>query len=139
MPNLPRVRRTLETALYCADLIKTGAFYQQLLNVTPMLSGDRLVALDTGQHTVLLLFQKGNSGPLETSGGLVPGHDGSGPVHVAFAIDTADVPAWESHLASLGIAVESRVQWGRGGTSIYFRDPDNRSVELATPGIWPSY
>jgi catechol 2,3-dioxygenase-like lactoylglutathione lyase family enzyme len=139
MPNLPRVRRTLETALYCADLTKTAAFYQQLLNVTPMLSGDRLVALDTGQHTVLLLFQKGNSGPLETSGGLVPGHDGSGPVHVAFAIDTADVPAWESHLASLGIAVESRVRWGRGGTSIYFRDPDNRSVELATPGIWPSY
>jgi catechol-2,3-dioxygenase len=139
MPNLPRVRRTLETALYCADLTKTAAFYQQFLNVTPMLSGDRLVALDTGQHTVLLLFQKGNSGPLETSGGLVPGHDGSGPVHVAFAIDTADVPAWESHLASLGIAVESRVQWGRGGTSIYFRDPDNRSVELATPGIWPSY
>jgi catechol 2,3-dioxygenase-like lactoylglutathione lyase family enzyme len=139
MPNLPRVRRTLETALYCADLTKTAAFYQQFLNVTPMLSGDRLVALDTGQHTVLLLFQKGNSGPLETSGGLVPGHDGSGPVHVAFAIDTADVPAWESHLASLGIAVESRVRWGRGGTSIYFRDPDNRSVELATPGIWPSY
>jgi len=139
MPNLPRVRRTLETALYCADLTKTAAFYHQLLNVTPMLSGDRLVALDTGQHTVLLLFQKGNSGPLETSGGLVPGHDGSGPVHVAFAIDTADVPAWESHLASLGIAVESRVRWGRGGTSIYFRDPDNRSVELATPGIWPSY
>jgi len=139
MPNVPRVRRTLETALYCADLTTTAAFYQQLLNVTPMLSGDRLVALDTGQHTVLLLFQKGNSGPLETSGGFVPGHDGSGPVHVAFAIDTADVPAWESHLASLGIAVESRVRWGRGGTSIYFRDPDNRSVELATPGIWPSY
>jgi hypothetical protein len=22
---------------------------------------------------------------------------------------------------------------------LYFRDPDGRSVELATPGIWPSY
>jgi catechol 2,3-dioxygenase-like lactoylglutathione lyase family enzyme len=139
MATPPRVRRTLETALYCADLTKTAAFYQQLFNVTPMLSGDRLVALDTGEQTVLLLFQKGNSGPLETSGGLVPGHDGSGPVHVAFAIDTAEVPAWESRLSALRIAVESRVRWGRGGTSIYFRDPDNRSVELATPGIWPSY
>jgi len=134
-----RVRRTLETALYCADLAKTAAFYQQLLNVTPMLSGDRLVALDAGAQTILLLFQQGNSGPLETAGGLVPGHDGSGPVHLAFAVDTADIPAWEARLAELGVAVESRVRWNRGGTSLYFRDPDKRSVELATPGIWPAY
>jgi catechol 2,3-dioxygenase-like lactoylglutathione lyase family enzyme len=31
------------------------------------------------------------------------------------------------------------VQWEGGGTSLYFRDPDGRSVELATPGIWPTY
>ncbi len=139
MGTPPRVRRTPETALYCADLAKTAAFYQQLLNVTPMLSGDRLVALDAGAQTILLLFQQGNSGPLETAGGLVPGHDGSGPVHLAFAVDTADIPAWEARLAELGVAVESRVRWNRGGTSLYFRDPDKRSVELATPGIWPAY
>ena len=139
MDTPPRVRRTLETALYCADLAKTAAFYQQLLNVTPMLSGDRLVALNAGAQTILLLFQQGNSGPLETAGGLVPGHDGSGPVHLAFAVDTADIPAWEARLAELGVAVESRVRWNRGGTSLYFRDPDKRSVELATLGIWPAY
>jgi catechol 2,3-dioxygenase-like lactoylglutathione lyase family enzyme len=139
MHTAPRVRRTLETALYCTDLAKTAAFYQQLLNVTPMLSGDRLVALDAGDQTVLLLFQRGNSGPLDTAGGLVPGHDGTGPVHLAFAIDAADVAAWDARLAELGIAIESRVRWRRGGISLYFRDPDNRSVELATPGIWPSY
>src|SRR6266702_2021059 len=27
----------------------------------------------------------------------------------------------------------------RGGSSIYFRDPDNHSVELATPGLWSIY
>ena len=27
----------------------------------------------------------------------------------------------------------------RGGSSLYVRDPDGRSVELATPGIWPNY
>jgi catechol 2,3-dioxygenase-like lactoylglutathione lyase family enzyme len=139
MTRPPRVRRTLETALYCADLMKTATFYQQLLGVNPMLSGDRLVAIDAGERTVLLLFQQGNSGPLQTPGGLVPGHDGAGPVHLAFAIDAADVPAWDARLAELGIAVESRVRWNRGGMSLYFRDPDNRSVELATPGIWPSY
>ena len=135
----PRVQRTLETAIYCEDLARTAAFYQTLLNATPMLSGDRLVALDAGGQTVLLLFQRGNSGPLDTPGGLVPGHDGEGPVHLAFAIDVVDLAAWETRLAELGIAIESRVDWPRGGVSLYFRDPDARSVELATPGIWPSY
>jgi catechol-2,3-dioxygenase len=136
---IPRVQRILETALYCADLAQTADFYQQLLNVTPMLSGDRLVALDAGHGTVLLLFQHGNSVALETQGGLVPGHDGSGPVHIAFAIERAQLAAWESRLAHLGIEIESRVQWESGGTSLYFRDPEGRSVELATPGIWPTY
>src|SRR5437773_6784991 len=135
----PRVRRVLETAIYCADLSETAAFYQKLLGAPPMLSGDRLVALDAGSGTVLLLFQHGNSGALETPGGLVPGHDGSGPVHLAFAVDTIDLAAWEARLAKLGIPIESRVRWERGGSSLYFRDPDGRSVELATPGIWPNY
>jgi catechol-2,3-dioxygenase len=136
---IPRVQRILETALYCADLSQTADFYQQLLGVTPMLSGDRLVALDAGQGTVLLLFQRGNSGALETPGGLVPGHDGSGPVHLAFAIERAQLATWEARLAHLGIDIESRVHWDLGGTSLYFRDPDGRAVELATPGIWPTY
>lgn len=134
-----RVRRVLETVLYCDDLARSAAFYQTLLNVEPMLTGDRLVALDAGEGTVLLLFQRGNSGPLDTSGGLVPGHDGGGPVHLAFAIDADAMAAWEARLAELGVAIESRVRWDRGGQSLYFRDPENRSVELATPGIWPAY
>jgi catechol 2,3-dioxygenase-like lactoylglutathione lyase family enzyme len=135
----PHVRRILETVLYCADLTQTADFYRKLLDVPPMLTGDRLVAFDAGQTTLLLLFQRGNSGALEMAGGLVPGHDGSGPVHIAFAIDAAQLNAWESHLSHLGIDIESRVRWDGGGTSLYFRDPDGRSVELATPGMWPSY
>ena len=135
----PPIQRILETALYCTDLAATAQFYQALLNTTPMLAGDRLVALNAGRGSVLLLFQRGNSGALETQGGLVPGHDGSGPVHLAFAIELAHLSAWESRLAQLGIEIESRVRWEGGGTSLYFRDPDGRSIELATPGIWPSY
>ena len=139
MPATPRIARILETALYCEDLARTAEFYRALLKATPMLSGDRLVALDAGEGTVLLLFQRGNSGALESPGGLVPGHDGAGPVHLAFAIDTAAVGAWESRLRELAIPIESRVRWERGGISLYFRDPDGRSVELATPGLWPCY
>ena len=135
----PRVRRVLETALDCDDLPRSAGFYKTLLGVTPMLDTGRLVAIDAGQGTVLLLFQKGAATPLEMPGGLIPGHDSSGPGHLALAIDAADVSAWEARLAELGIAIESRVTWERGGLSLYFRDPDNRSVELATPGLWPSY
>jgi len=134
-----RVGRILETALDCNDLSRSAAFYTTLLDVEPMLSTERLVAIDAGQGTVLLLFQRGGATPLETPGGLVPGHESGGPGHFAFAIDAFELTSWESRLVALGIAVESRVTWDRGGTSLYFRDPDGRSVELATPGLWPNY
>ncbi|MEP7038442.1 MAG: glyoxalase, partial [Acidobacteriota bacterium] len=35
--------------------------------------------------------------------------------------------------------IESKVKWERGGTSIYFRDPDKHLLELATPGLWTIY
>ena len=136
---MPRVRRILETALDCDDLPRTAAFYARLLDVTPMLDSERLVAIDAGEGTVLLLFQRGAAGDLETPGDVIPGHDSGGPRHLAFAIDVAALPEWESRLQSLGIGVESRVTWERGGVSLYFRDPDNRSVEVVTPGIWPCY
>ena len=136
----PKVRRIVETALDCDDLERSAAFYTTLLGTTPMVTADRLVAIDAGEGTVLLLFQRGASAePVQLPGGIVPPHDAGGPGHLAFAIDAADIEAWEARLAGLRITIESRVTWERGGFSLYFRDPDNRSVELASPGIWPSY
>ena len=135
-----RIRRIVETALDCDDLARSAAFYRNLFGAEPMLWSERLVAIDAGEGTVLLLFQRGLSNePVQLPGGIVPAHDAGGPGHLAFAIDSADIPEWEARLAELDIAIESRVRWERGGVSLYFRDPDNRSVELATPGIWPSY
>jgi len=130
----------LETALDCDDLPRSAAFYTTLLDVTPMLDSDRLVAIDAGDGTVLLLFQRGlSSEPVVMPGGVIPPHDAGGPGHLAFAIDRDQLDTWASRLEALGIAIESRVTWERGGVSLYFRDPDGRSVELATPGLWPSY
>lgn len=138
--HVPSAHHILETSLYCTDLRRTAAFYTQLLNTVPMLEGERLIALDAGGATVLLLFQRGaTTTPLETSEGVVPAHDGSGPTHFAFAIDAADLSAWEARLAALDIVIESRVSWLSGGRSLYFRDPDGRSVELATSRTWPNY
>jgi catechol 2,3-dioxygenase-like lactoylglutathione lyase family enzyme len=135
----PVVTRVLETALDCDNLATSAAFYTTLLGVTPMVEQERLVAIDAGQGTVLLLFQKGAPSSVMLAGGLVPAHDAGGPGHFAFAVEAGDLSAWETRLAELRIAIESRVTWERGGVSLYFRDPDGRLVELATPGLWPCY
>ena len=137
---MPRIRRMLETALYCERLGPTADFYRTLLDGEVLLESKRLVALDVGEGTVLLLFQRGESSePVETPGGVIPAHDGSGPTHLAFAIAAEEFADWEERLGALGIEVESRVSWARGGRSLYFRDPEGRSVELATPGTWATY
>ena len=136
---MPTIRRILETALDCHDLRVTAAFYRGLFNAMPILDTERLVVFDAGEGTLLLLFQRGNADALPTPGGVIPGHDAGGPGHFAFAIDAADLTGWEDRLAALNIPIESRVRWDRGGTSVYFRDPEGRLVELATPGLWPTY
>jgi catechol 2,3-dioxygenase-like lactoylglutathione lyase family enzyme len=59
-------------------------------------------------------------------------------LHLAFAIPYGELAAWETHLGNQGVAVESQIDWPRGGTSLYFRDPDGHSLEVATPGLWPN-
>ena len=66
-------------------------------------------------------------------------HDGSGPFHVAFSIAAADLQAWQDHLIAASVTLEGRTRWPRGGTSVYFRDPDDHLLEIATPGLWKGY
>jgi len=137
---MPTITRILETALYVDDLDAVVAFYRDVLGLRVLDAGTRLVSMDAGQATVLLLFRRGATvSGLGTSGGWIPPHDGHGPVHLAFAIATEALSAWELRLQERGVAIESRVRWDRGGQSIYFRDPAGHSVELATPGTWAVY
>jgi len=93
---------------------------------------------ESGQ--MLLLFRESASTePTETPGGTIPPHDGHGDLHLAFAISADEMEPWKTRLADEGVVLESVVKVERGGTSLYFRDPDNHLVELATPGIWPTY
>src|SRR5687768_5391824 len=131
-----RIQRIYESALYCDDLERATAFYHDVLGLEIVTLGPRLVALSAGGGSFLLLFKRGASlEGIETPGGRIPPHDGSGPVHLAFAIEAGDVPAWEKRLLVKNIPVESRVTWPAGGESLYFRDPEGHSVELAIPGI----
>jgi catechol 2,3-dioxygenase-like lactoylglutathione lyase family enzyme len=136
----PHIQGVVETCIYSGDLPRSIHFYQDQLGLRLLESLDRLCAFAAGDHHVLLIFLRGGSvEPVQMPGGLIPPHDGSGQSHFAFAISEGDFPEWKNHLIAQDIAVESEVDWPAGGKSLYFRDPDENLVELATPGIWEVY
>lgn len=137
----PSIRHVLETVLYVDDLHRATAFYEGVLGLGCLVSTDGFCALDAGGGTVLLLFVRGSAADgADTEGGRIPAHDGHGRGHVAFAVASEqELEVWTRRLEADGMPIESRVRWPRGGASVYVRDPDGHSVELASPGIWPTY
>jgi catechol 2,3-dioxygenase-like lactoylglutathione lyase family enzyme len=136
----PPISGVLETGLYVDDLPRARAFYEGVLGLKPMLADSRFVAYDAGPGSVLLLFKRGGTlEPVKMAEGTIPPHDGHGPLHYALAIPVEALEAWVAHLSAAKVTIESRVDWKGGGVSLYFRDPDDNLVELATPGLWPNY
>jgi catechol 2,3-dioxygenase-like lactoylglutathione lyase family enzyme len=137
---VPKLSGVIETALYVDDLQRARAFYQDVLELALLTSDSRFLAFDVGGRSVFLLFRRGSTlEPVHLPGGTIPPHDGSGPIHVAFAIAADELPAWEKRLKEHDIAIEGRTDWPRGGHSVYFRDPDQHLLELVTPGVWAIY
>ena len=137
---IPALQGVLETSLYVSDLERSRSFYHTIFGFQVLTQDQRFCALEVSGRQVLLLFHESEAvKPVETPGGTIPPHDGSGHLHLAFAIGRDDLDAWERRLQNLETPVESRVDWKRGGKSIYFRDPDGHLLELATPGLWPIY
>ncbi len=135
-----KITGLLESSLYVDDMERSVDFYERVLRLEPMLRSERLTAFDAGSSGVLLVFRRGASvADMPSPIGVVPGHDGSGPLHMAFAITLDSYDAWYRRLAEHGVAIYSEVRWPRGGRSLYFHDPDAHLVELATPGLWDNY
>ena len=139
-PPRPRIGGVLETSLYVEDLDRAEAFYRRVLGFEVFLRDDRMCGMGVPGGQILLLFRRGASTtPTDTPAGFIPPHDGQGNLHLCFAIPVDAVARWPDYLAAQGVEIESRVTWPRGGVSYYFRDPDNHCIELATPGLWPTY
>jgi len=137
---MPALTGILETALYVDDLDRSSTFYEDVIGLHRIQGDDRFRVYSVADKDVLLLFKRGATAQaVQTPVGLMPGHDGTGENHFAFAIASAELPAWEKQFAAHSVAIESRVHWPLGGTSIYFRDPDGNLGELATPGLWSIY
>jgi len=136
----PRISHLLETSLYVEDLHVSKAFYQRVFGLPTLLEDERMVGLELPGSSILLLFRHGGSTePSQVPGGAIPPHDSSGTQHMCLAVPTASLEEWERHLMLNGVVVESHVIQKHGGTSLYFRDPDGHSIEVATPGLWDNY
>ena len=137
---MPHLSHLLETSLYVGDLHQSRDFYQRVFGFPVMLEDERMIGLELPGSAVLLLFRRGGSvRPSTVPGGVIPPHDGGGTQHLCFAVPAASLVDWDRHLMLQGIVIEGRVIQTHGGTSLYFRDPDGHSVEVATPGLWPNY
>ncbi len=130
----PKSEGILESSLYVNDVAESAQFYEKIFGFRVISDfGERGCAMQAGDRQVLLLFKKGGSREIASP------HDGDGELHVAFAIAASELVRWEAWLAENGVAVEERRTWERGGTSVYFRDPDRHLLEIATPGVWSNY
>ena len=137
MPDPPPVDGLLETSLYARELKRTAAFYRELFEFKALVNSPRLVAFEVAAKHVLLVFQAGATEvDVVEARGVIPGHDGQGRLHLALSIAASDLETWRERLAEKRIAIAGEYRWPRGGTSLYFRDPDGALVELATPGLW---
>ncbi len=138
---MPEINGVLETQLWVEDLERSYRFYHEVFGCQQIDGGpDRLIALSIEDRQVLLLAKKGASRePIVLPGGTIPPFDGEGQSHLAFSISPDQLATWEEWLSEKGIEIESKVSWMRGGTSLYFRDPDGNLLELGTPGLWTIY
>src|SRR5690242_10022893 len=110
---MPSLTGVIETALYVDDLDRASRFYEDVFGLSRIIEGDtRIRAYSVGGRSVLLLFKRGASNcTTQLAFGTMGPHDGSGPLHLAFAISAAELPDWEARLAEKKITIESSVHW----------------------------
>jgi catechol 2,3-dioxygenase-like lactoylglutathione lyase family enzyme len=124
----------LESSLYVTDLKRAVAFYRDVLGLRLVeeFDADRGAAFFVGPD-ILLLFRA----EVTRRGGILPQHGASGPGHVAFRVKPSELSAWRKRLTQQGVKIELEFSFEGQPPSIYFRDPDGNSLELAVASIWP--
>ena len=130
-------KAVLETSLYVGNLERAVTFYETVLGLRKIddgyFAGGRGAALQVGSGpSVLLLFRAEST----SAGGELPAHGTTGAGHIAFRVDPEELDRWRCKLKEHGVAIEKEFAFGDHPSSIYFRDPDGNSLELAVASIW---
>lgn len=119
-----KIERIDHLNITVADIDRSVAFYQKVLNMRTESMGEGRAALLFGQQKI----------HLDLAGATAMSGDKRMPAHICFVTETplADVKA---HLAECGVPV--RMEGPRAGAigtiqSVYFDDPDMNSIEIST-------
>ncbi|MET0482733.1 MAG: RdgB/HAM1 family non-canonical purine NTP pyrophosphatase [Aestuariivirgaceae bacterium] len=131
--------QVLESVLYAKDLEAAERFYGDLLGLERMTrEPGRHAFFRCGPGTVLLFNPDATARGGANLALPVPPHGASGPGHLCFAADAAELDGWRRKFEAVGLAIEADFEWPQGGRSIYLRDPAGNSIEFAEPRIWGS-
>ncbi len=126
-----------EVVLHVEDMARSRQFYREVLGLPISAEFADACFLQIGPHSRLILFERA---ALQASNSPIPDHYSEGQTHFALAIDPQEMDAWRERLQAHGVAIEHEQDWPQGTHSLYFRDPDQHSVELmdAThyPHVW---
>ena len=134
---MPTITGVAEAVLYVSDLDRATAFYQNVLGLPLTAAFNEARFLQTGRHSTLILFAVEG---IQNRRSVIPSHGAKGEIHVALAVPAKEMDEWRDKLKANGVSIEHEQEWSLGTHSIYFRDPDNNSLELIAeehyPQIW---
>lgn len=116
-----------EAVLYVTDLERATQFYAEVLDLPLTAAFDEARFLQTGPHSTVILFDINR---LQERDSVIPDHGARGRGHVALAVPAEEMDAWRQRLVDHGVEIEHEQDWSLGTHSIYFRDPDENSLEL---------
>lgn len=137
---MTKMMKLAEAALYVADLEQARVFYREVLGLVETAVFDDAVFLQISADSTLILFQIDK---LEARVSVIPAHGARGRGHVALSIAPDEMAAWRERLQAHGVAIEHEQDWPQGTHSLYFRDPDDNSLELIDnthyPQLWAKY
>lgn len=129
--------KILETALYCDDLGAAKTFYGEVLGFEMELEVPGRHVFFRLDNSMLLIFNPEATAIANPDAPFpVPPHGAKGEGHVCFAASAEALEEWGKRLKKAGVEIESRITWGNGAKSIYFRDPAGNSLEFAEPKLW---
>src|SRR5881628_3559239 len=113
----------LETCLYATDLDAAAKFYGETLGLQLVAHvAERHVFFRCGAGMLLVFDAERTATSAGQVGGVpVPSHGTHGAGHVCFRIAPDALPHWRERLESAGVAIESEIDWPRGGSSLYVR------------------
>ncbi|KAL2150122.1 hypothetical protein VTH82DRAFT_7798 [Thermothelomyces myriococcoides] len=139
----PKLGHIVETILYTSDLGKLSAWYKDVLGLEPFIELPAVIGFSLPNDTILLLFDRAMTTQDKVSeAGVIPKHGADTGLgqHIAFSCANAsELAEWEKHFQEKGVEIAGRMEWEKGGKSVYVRDCEGHLIEIMTRGVWVVY